>query len=209
MTSRILKIAYWIICVLLAIYIGNKICILDGVEALDYIVPYLSLVILILIVYGMIISYYLSRKKGIISLSINIAVSLTILIIIPLGFNIRKNHKIRQETEKYEQLESLKYLNKLKILSDSINANPNDFSLYVKRGKLNRSQGFYIQSIKDCEISLSTEQNEDAYLEKGWSEECIGRFDDALNSYENALKFEQNDEWILNRLEFLKRKIGK
>ncbi|HTB30646.1 MAG TPA: tetratricopeptide repeat protein [Bacteroidia bacterium] len=97
----------------------------------------------------------------------------------------------------------------MKMLNDSINKNPNNYSAYFEKGFQLRAQGKFNESINEYKNALKINPNFfDANFQCAWSYESLKDTINAIFYFEKALTIDTGNKYVKEYLGNLKRQNG-
>lgn len=189
--------------------IGLKIRQDDAEAAIEILIPYYLFILGYMIVTSLFFIYQKNRRNNSKLSKKPFFLSLTLLVVVPFIYSGQKAFEQYRHQKNIEKQEYTNYLSSLDHINSVIAKHPDSSLLYIKRGQLKRSQGFWEQSISDCKISLEVKESTEAYWELGWCQEHLGYLDQALVSYQRAATLDSSLNWPQKRINVVKRKMSK
>lgn len=105
-------------------------------------------------------------------------------------------------------LQSENFDEAIKFYSEAIDLDPSNHILYSNRSAAFAKVGKYTNSLEDAEKTVELKSDwPKGYSRKGAALELLQRFDDAINTYEEGLKFDSNNEQLKDALSNCKNNL--
>ena len=208
MKYKILKISVFIISAFIGSLVGIELRKDDAEAGIELLIPYYLYIIGYIILAIFFFTYKKLKRKNPGSLVIPFFISLILLTVVPFIYSGEKALEHHLERKKTEKTEYIQYLSNLEELDNKIRHYPDSSVLYIKRGRLKRSQSLWLESLTDCEIALKKKKSVDAYWEVGWCYEHIGNLKEAKKAYEGALAMDSSINWPHERISVIERKMA-
>jgi stress-induced-phosphoprotein 1 len=105
-------------------------------------------------------------------------------------------------------LQSEKYDEAVKYYTEAIQVDPSNHILYSNRSAAYAKTGKYNESLQDAEKTISLKNDwPKGYSRKGAALELLERFDEAVKTYEEGLKYDSNNEQLKEALKNCKDNV--